>query len=378
MKVLIIFAIVLVAVHAGPKDPKKGARKGLSIKGNHDCSCVGYEALAKKCNWEAKIAKCVKTSEEYRHYSRKCKRINNFRDGKRNGTIPNTYVRQMQCDAYKSSELRIKQSTGYVEKQRTIKPTKRSLPQFVNNDNTNSYVGIPPIYYNPTPPAGMVSLNAPIAASVDWSSQFTPIKNQLTCGSCWIFTATGLCEWYLKNISPKAQTILSEQSVVDCFAPGVNTCLGGDTKSALHYISNSGVASSSYSYTATYTANTCKCPATYPQSYKCPKPIAEYWASGNDTRLRQVVSQRPVAVSFKVMDDLYQYTNGVYVPTQVCDANVNHAVILVGFGYDTTSKRNFWKIRNSWGTDRGEQGYYRLDAEKPFQCGISRVFYYYP
>jgi C1A family cysteine protease len=377
MKVFIIFAFVLVAVHAGPKDPKK-CGKGLAIKSDHDCSCAGYEALAKKCKWAANIATCVETSEEYKHFLNKCNRINIFRDGKRNGTIPNTYVREMQCDAYESSELRIKQKTGYVENKNSIKPSKRSLPQYVNNDDTNSYYGIPPILSGPTPPAGFVSLNAPIATSVDWSSRFTPIKNQLTCGSCWIFSAVGLCEWYLKNVKPKAQTILSEQGLVDCFKAGVNTCNGGDTKHALHYIANSGIASSAYAYTATYTAGSCKSPKPYAQAYKCPKPITEFWPSGNDTRLRQIVSTRPVTVSIKVMDDMYQYKTGVYVPLQTCDAKTNHAVILTGFGYDAALKKKFWKFRNSWGTARGEQGYYRMDADKVFQCGISRVFSYYP
>lgn len=372
MKVFIVLLSVLIAVQAGPK----GSKVGPAVKANRDCTCVGYDALAKECNWTGALAKCDVNSKAYEHYKNKCERINKFRDGKRKGEIANTYDRKMQCNAYMSSEKRIKQRTGYVED--VPKPQKRSLPQYINNDNTFTFNGMPPLKSGPALPAGTVSFNAPIKTSVNWTSQFTPIKNQGNCGSCWIFASVGMCEWYMKNISPQVPVILGEQCLVDCYSPTVNGCNGGDLKNSWNYIANNGIAGSAYTYTASYTPNTCKSPSIHTQAWKCPKPIQEYWPNGNDTRLRQIVSQFPVAVSFKVMDDLMQYKSGVYVPTQVCDASVNHAVILAGFGYDTVLKKNYWLIRNSWGSNNGEYGYYRLDADKPFQCGISRKIAYFP
>lgn len=32
-------------------------------------------------------------------------------------------------------------------------------------------------------------------------------------------------------------------------------------------------------------------------------------------------------------------------------------MVLVGYGYDDKAKKKFWKLKNSWGADWGQQGY---------------------
>jgi cathepsin L len=49
--------------------------------------------------------------------------------------------------------------------------------------------------------------------------------------------------------------------------------------------------------------------------------------------------------------------------------DLDHAVLLVGYGTDSASGKKFWKIRNSWGGNWGEQGYIRLLREDTLKCG---------
>jgi len=59
--------------------------------------------------------------------------------------------------------------------------------------------------------------------------------------------------------------------------------------------------------------------------------------------------------------------------TGVCGYAINHNILLVG--YDVEG--GYWKIKNSWGPNWGENGYARLDInpnlnENSGMCGILR------
>lgn len=55
------------------------------------------------------------------------------------------------------------------------------------------------------------------------------------------------------------------------------------------------------------------------------------------------------AVQVTVDDYWYSYSAGVFMSFS-CSGPVNHAVLVVGAGYDAATGLNYWLIRNSWGT----------------------------
>lgn len=53
------------------------------------------------------------------------------------------------------------------------------------------------------------------------------------------------------------------------------------------------------------------------------------------------------------------------------DLDLDHAVTLVGYGTDSLTKTPYWKIRNSWGTEYGENGYVRVARDTDaYVCGV--------
>ncbi len=67
------------------------------------------------------------------------------------------------------------------------------------------------------------------------------------------------------------------------------------------------------------------------------------------------------------------YVSGIFNAT--CGTAVNHAILAVGFGTDAELGLNYWKVKNSWGSGWGEEGYIRLVRDPLInggqgQCGI--------
>lgn len=67
------------------------------------------------------------------------------------------------------------------------------------------------------------------------------------------------------------------------------------------------------------------------------------------------------------------YKSGVITNVSECSEVLsNHAVAIVGYGVDDGVE--YWKVRNSYGTQFGEEGYFRIErfhGAQGAQCGIS-------
>jgi len=58
----------------------------------------------------------------------------------------------------------------------------------------------------------------------------------------------------------------------------------------------------------------------------------------------------------------------------MCGTNLDHGVLVTGYGTDSTSGKDFWRVKNSWGTSWGEAGYLNIvrgTSSSASQCGIT-------
>jgi len=73
----------------------------------------------------------------------------------------------------------------------------------------------------------------------------------------------------------------------------------------------------------------------------------------------EVVANQPVSILVDAGGAFMFYSSGVL--TKLCGGHDDHAILIVGYGTDAASGKDYWKVKNSWGpANWGEGGYGRL------------------
>jgi len=206
------------------------------------------------------------------------------------------------------------------------------------------------------------------ADSVDWVSKgaVTPVKNQGQCGSCWAFSTTGSTEGAYQIATGSLKSFSEQELVVCAGSYGNQGCNGGLMDDGFKYLEAKGDAlESAYSYTGK--TGTCSTSKQSDAALKVGQVTSfNDVTSDSETQMLAAVSKGPVSVAIEADQSGFQfYKTGVFSGT--CGTNLDHGVLVVGYGTDSGS--DYWKVKNSWGTTWGLDGYIMLKRGNATQTG---------
>lgn len=213
---------------------------------------------------------------------------------------------------------------------------------------------------------------------VDWVKlgAVTSVKDQGKCGSCWSFSTTGALEG-IYQITYKDLVSFSEQNLVDCdswiHGGKDHGCNGGLMDAAFAWVqANEGLCTEDeYPYESgdTQRSGFCKQKNCNKNAKVAPSQFYDV-EKNSDLALMSALARQPLAIAIQAdQKDFQLYESGVF--TAPCGANLDHGVLAVGYG--TENGVDYYKVKNSWGPDWGQDGYILLErgvTQKEGQCGI--------
>jgi len=209
-------------------------------------------------------------------------------------------------------------------------------------------------------------------ARTKWAGLIHPIGDQQQCGSCWAFSAAEVLSDRVAIATGKRSPVLSAEDMVSCDG-GDMGCSGGQLPKAWEYLTNTGIVTDScFPYTAgAGNAPKCQAKCVDSESYTKTKAKTAYAIKGAENMQKEIMTNGPVQVAFKVYSSFMSYKTGVYQKHfwELLPEG-GHAVKVVGWG--TESGTPYWLVANSWNTSWGDEGFFKIKRGSN-QCGIETM-----
>lgn len=219
--------------------------------------------------------------------------------------------------------------------------------------------------------------------SVDWSlaGAISAVNDQGSCGSCWAFSTMEGVESAVYMSTGSLPLQLSAQQLVSCEKLD-DGCDGGDIPEAVGYLEKSGMSSAAnYPDTSSTTGRTGFCNwngrsvvRVTGMMYAIPSCSKGDCSNQDENALAAALTRYgPLSICINSGDgqsgDWMPYTGGILNGSCKAEATlIDHCTQLVG--YNKSADDSYWKIRNSWGTSWGENGFIRIPYGKENSCCV--------
>jgi len=189
---------------------------------------------------------------------------------------------------------------------------------------------------------------------INWANIYTTaVKDQGYCGSCWAFSATEQIESDAIRLGLLTTSdTLSPEQIVQCDTMD-DGCDGGNTETAFEYVKMAGgiETEDAYPYTSYYDV-TGSCTSN---STDFLVTVDEYYSlADEDEMITHMFSTGPISICLDA-SSWSSYVSGIIT---TCGMDVDHCVQAVGINMDD----GYWIVRNSWGTEWGNEGYIWLEV----------------
>ena len=211
----------------------------------------------------------------------------------------------------------------------------------------------------------------------DGHNWMTSVKDQGSCGSCVAFGTCAAMEASFKILlnDPLINIDLSEQHLFSCGADMDNTLFsekvfGCEEGWTTYHVMPLGIHIGSMPFALKFGVPDESCNPYQAVDYNCSQSCSNWMErvykinaynlvsdDGQDiTAIKKAIMNHPVTTSMKIYEDFQHYTEGIYRHVSG-DFLGNHCIVILGWN----DNNQIWICKNSWGTNWGENGYFRIE-----------------
>jgi len=198
------------------------------------------------------------------------------------------------------------------------------------------------------------------------------ISDQKTCGCCYAMAAaTSLAGRMCIATNGTFDKQLSTQWIIGCDDTTLG-CNGGWVESVWHFLQRNGTTTSTCS---SFMGVQSKCHSMCDNGdnvtlYRTEEPVDLHDKDPEKTVQiiqQEIMTHGPVEAAYYVFKDFMHLGSDVYKRTKKTTFQGGHAVRVIGWG--TEKGTPYWLVANTWGTDWGDKGFFKIIRGKN-ECGF--------